>query len=65
MTKHIQTGRADTQSAGKTAKQRHCLRCDAVFISEWAGERICSHCKGSSAWRKGSPLGNLPLIKKR
>jgi len=35
---------------------RPCLRCQAEFHSGWAGERICSRCKGSTAWRNGSPL---------
>ena len=39
-----------------TAKTRKCLRCEDDFMSEWAGERICSRCKGSSAWRSGIPV---------
>jgi len=65
MTESIPAEKSDSQATEKTAKQRQCLRCDTIFTSEWAGERICSHCKGSSAWRKGSPLGSHPLIKKR
>ncbi len=38
------------------AKVRLCLRCQHSFKSEWAGERICSRCKGSSAWRSGIPV---------
>ncbi len=37
-------------------KLRPCLRCQTMFRSEWAGERICSRCKGSAAWRKGAPF---------
>ena len=34
-------------------KTRKCLMCEAPFLSEWAGERICPKCKSSSNWRKG------------
>jgi hypothetical protein len=37
-------------------KTRTCLRCQAKFQSEWAGERICTRCKGTSAWRAGTPM---------
>ena len=33
---------------------RSCLKCQAKFQSEWAGERICRNCKGSSTWRNGA-----------
>jgi hypothetical protein len=36
--------------------RRPCLRCQTIFDSAWAGERICMRCKGSSAWRNGGPL---------
>ena len=36
-------------------KRRACLRCQTPFESGWAGERICSKCKQSSAWRGGEP----------
>jgi DnaJ-class molecular chaperone len=36
-------------------KLRPCLRCQGHFHSEWAGERICPRCKGTSAWRSGIP----------
>ena len=39
-------------------KTRRCLRCEATFQSQWAGERICSRCKSSNTWRNGSPLGS-------
>jgi hypothetical protein len=32
---------------------RNCLSCKTDFESEWAGERICRRCKGSSTWRNG------------
>jgi hypothetical protein len=41
-------------------KKRECLRCKSEFSSEWAGERICGRCKGSSAWKNGSPLRSGP-----
>lgn len=37
-------------------KVRQCLRCQAKFTSQWAGERICTSCKSSSAWRSGVPM---------
>jgi hypothetical protein len=37
-------------------RSRRCLRCDTIFESEWAGERICRHCKSSYAWRSGEAL---------
>jgi hypothetical protein len=36
-------------------KRRACLRCQTPFESGWAGERICTKCKHSSAWRGGEP----------
>jgi hypothetical protein len=32
-------------------KERQCLVCRAAFISDWAGERVCSECKKRAAWR--------------
>jgi hypothetical protein len=34
-------------------KMRACLVCKKKFLSAWAGERICRHCKSTSAWRGG------------
>lgn len=45
----------DTEATTSTAKERNCLRCREVFMSEWAGERICSRCKKSSTWKNGTP----------
>lgn len=42
--------------ADRVGKRRACLRCGTAFESEWAGERICTRCKGSSTWRRGLPL---------
>ena len=36
---------------------RRCLSCLAMFDSAWAGERICTHCKGTARWRSGSGDG--------
>ena len=33
------------------AAERVCLRCRSSFWSEGFGERICSRCKGTAAWR--------------
>jgi hypothetical protein len=32
---------------------RLCLACLSPFDSEWAGERICRHCKRKAGWREG------------
>ena len=34
-------------------KTRKCLVCEAPFLSEWAGERICHKCKSKKEWRSG------------
>lgn len=41
-------------------KTRNCLRCSNEFESEWAGERICSRCKSSTAWQSGMPVVTRP-----
>jgi hypothetical protein len=35
------------------AKKRPCLICGKKFFSAWCGERVCSKCKSTSAWRVG------------
>lgn len=44
------------ESATHTLKrlERTCLSCKTTFDSAWAGERICTRCKGTSAWRTGA-----------
>ncbi len=39
-----------TKRMGK-AKTRLCLKCRKPFESQWAGERICQHCKSLDSWR--------------
>lgn len=46
-------------------KARQCLRCKATFSSKWSGERICSRCKGSNAWRTGAPVRSGPYSNRR
>ncbi len=46
-------------------KVRQCLRCQATFDSEWAGERICSRCKSTAAWRMGVPQQTRPVSRRR
>ena len=41
-------------------KVRECLRCRSAFQSEWSGERVCSRCKNSNAWRSGAPFTSRP-----
>jgi hypothetical protein len=45
------------QPANTNVRMRPCLKCSTPFQSEWAGERICRHCKGSSTWRNSSLAG--------
>ncbi len=40
--------------------RRRCLRCETDFDSAWVGERICPHCKSTSAWRSGQPAPIFP-----
>ena len=46
-------------------KLRQCLRCQATFHSKWAGERICSRCKSTAAWRMGAPHRSGPSSNRR
>ena len=41
-------------------RQRVCLRCEQAFASAWVGERICSRCKTTSAWRSSVPRQSGP-----
>lgn len=47
-----------------TAKERSCLRCSTIFLSAWAGERVCPRCKSTAAWRAGTPVGTHPSSKR-
>lgn len=38
---------------GKGAKERRCLVCGSLFLSDWSGHRICKTCKTTSSWRSG------------
>lgn len=44
-----------------TARVRQCLKCKSDFRSQWAGERICSRCKGSKGWRSGLDVHASPV----
>jgi len=35
------------------AKTRKCLICKSEFQSEWAGNRVCTRCQSTAAWRQG------------
>ena len=48
----------DPAPSDDVPKTRHCLRCRVAFQSEWSGQRICTHCKSSNAWRQGGPARN-------
>jgi DnaJ-class molecular chaperone len=52
----LETDDRAADSPAEAPKKRACLRCSGKFASDWAGERICPRCKGSSAWKNGSPL---------
>lgn len=58
MTKSLSTEVATDQPTGNLKKIRQCLRCQTTFHSDWAGERICSRCKKTAAWREGAPLNS-------
>ncbi len=44
---------AQDDNRDEERKTRKCLVCEAEFVSEWAGERVCHKCKSSSNWRMG------------
>lgn len=48
------------KATADTAAERACLRCRRAFWSEGFGERICSRCKGTVAWRSAVSLGGGP-----
>lgn len=39
------------------AATRVCLKCRTTFWSEGFGERICTKCKGTVAWRSAVSVG--------
>jgi len=44
---------------------RMCLNCENYFMSEWAGNRICSNCASSTKFKRAIDLQTLPVhIKK-
>ncbi len=43
-------------SVRDSVKERKCLRCREPFQSHWSGERVCTRCKGTTAWKSGEPL---------
>lgn len=43
----------DMAPTAPVAKQRRCLMCGTDFHSAHAGERVCSRCRQSKAWREG------------
>ena len=50
----------DKEDVIEAPKLRQCLRCRSEFESSWAGERICTRCKSSNAWRSNVPLQPRP-----
>jgi hypothetical protein len=65
MTNSPATDAPSDQSPWDVPKVRQCLRCQATFHSEWAGERICSHCKKTAGWRNGAPPRSFPVSSRR
>jgi len=53
------------QPPSNIPKVRQCLRCRTTFPSEWSGERICSRCKHSNAWRTGASFASSPVRNRR
>jgi len=47
-----------TRAAADVAAERVCLKCRASFWSEGFGQRICSRCKGTMAWRSSVSEGS-------
>ncbi len=41
-------------------KQRRCLKCHKLFMSDWLGERICPKCKSLPSWVNGSARVTFP-----
>lgn len=60
MTMSLLEDGATEQEALAPPKLRQCLRCRTEFKSAWSGERICTRCKGSHAWRQGTPIRSYP-----
>lgn len=56
MSDYSDTATQNEPEAPDPPKDRECLRCRVTFLSSWAGERICSRCRSSNAWKKGAPL---------
>ncbi len=56
MSKMLSKDSLDAEAPSEKPKVRMCLRCQTKFESKWNGERICSRCKGSNAWRSSVPL---------
>lgn len=46
------------KATADVAAARACLRCGSTFWSEGFGERICSRCKGTVAWRSAIHEGS-------
>jgi hypothetical protein len=65
MTDSLATDVPSGQPPGDVPRVRQCLRCNTTFPSEWSGERVCSRCKRSNAWRSGTPLTSRPSSNKR
>ncbi len=65
MTNFPATDAPSDRPADDAPKLRKCLRCQATFHSEWAGERICSRCKSTTTWRNGTPLRSFPSSNRR
>lgn len=51
---------APEMPAVQPVKRRRCLRCQTPFDSAWAGERVCTPCKGTQAWKSGESLRSVP-----
>jgi len=56
MKRRLDTEETSSQLHRGEPQVRQCLRCQTDFHSQWAGERVCLRCKGSSTWRSGIPV---------
>jgi hypothetical protein len=64
VTRPADDGQHADRPSTDVAKVRPCLRCKTPFPSKWAGERICSRCKGTTTWRSGEALSTVPMSRR-
>jgi hypothetical protein len=58
MTKFAEIEFGTNKATADVAAQRVCLSCRSTFWSEGFGQRICTRCKGTVAWRSAIHEGS-------